>query len=586
MRSQYAGSIGLRRLVGGGGAPWWDTAFKTLSGVSPVLALKYDTDQYMADAAASAFDALHTFTRASLATQRDNAGTLVLAPHNLLTKSEEFDHINWAKNDGATVSPDTDTAPDGASTADKLTITATSISNIRQTPSSLVDGTRFLAVWVKAPASGAATHMRITTNDNVAWNTGGSTKLALTTSWQLLSLTVAMIGSSMHVHIGAPDETGTADPDCIGDVLIWGAQFNRTPMAPALGTFATTYVPTTTAAVYQHRLDHDKDGVALGLLVEEARTNLCLWSDDQTNAAWVKTTMTAAKDQAGADGIANSASSLLATAGNSTSLQTITSASATRVFSVLIKRITGTGVIEITTDNGVTWVDVTSAIDATNYIQVATGAQLVTNPVLGFRVVTSGDKIAVQFAQSEVGGFETSPIPTTTVAVTRAADTATVDVSAMSFYQTGDVSIFIKAYGMAADPEDAPGYNLYGDSSVSTLSRIEADFRTTERLFAYYRNPITFEQSQISLLAPTMHDQFFKIAHGCAANDFAASYNGATVGTNSSVVPVDGFGEAGDDKLVVGAGQGTTGFFNGYISQLVVYDSRLPNADLEAIATL
>ena len=61
-----------------------------------------------------------------------------------------------------------------------------------------------------------------------------------------------------------------------------------------------------------------------GLLIEETRTNVVLHNRDLTNAAWVKTNMTAVKDQTGVDGVANSASKITATAANATVLQTIT----------------------------------------------------------------------------------------------------------------------------------------------------------------------------------------------------------------------------------------------------------------------
>src|SRR3972149_3393455 len=61
------------------------------------------------------------------------------------------------------------------------------------------------------------------------------------------------------------------------------------------------------------RREFDLLGNPLGLLIEGQRTNQILHSRDHTNAAWVKVTMTAAKDQVGEDGVANSASSLQAT---------------------------------------------------------------------------------------------------------------------------------------------------------------------------------------------------------------------------------------------------------------------------------
>src|SRR4030095_1445028 len=160
-------------------------------------------------------------------------------------------------------------------------------------------------------------------------------------------------------------------------------------------------------------------GTGTGLLVEDARTNVVLWNRDQTNAAWTKTNMTAALDQSGPDGSVNSATSLLATAGNATSVQAITLASAPLYQSPYMKRITGSGTINLTMDNGATWTVVSPTTDWT-LVEIPT--QTLANPTVGFRIVTSGDKIAVDLVQNENGTFATSAIPTTTIAVARAAE--------------------------------------------------------------------------------------------------------------------------------------------------------------------
>lgn len=112
-----------------------------------------------------------------------------------------------------------------------------------------------------------------------------------------------------------------------------------------------TYLKTTSAARYALPIEFDSSGNPLGLLVEEARTNLCLWSDDLTNAAWVKTNATAAKTATGPDGVANSASTLTATADNAGVFQRISSvsSSAARSIGVHLKRRTGTGAVTIAT---------------------------------------------------------------------------------------------------------------------------------------------------------------------------------------------------------------------------------------------
>jgi hypothetical protein len=136
----------------------------------------------------------------------------------------------------------------------------------------------------------------------------------------------------------------------------------------------------------------------LGYLSEEARTNNCIQNRDFTNAAWVKTTMTAALDQVGIDGVANSASSLLATAGNATAAQTVTIAAVNRPFSVYVKRLVGTGNIDLAQD-GASFTTQSVANDGLWHRCTLVANQL--NPVLTIRLATNADKIAVDYAMLE-----------------------------------------------------------------------------------------------------------------------------------------------------------------------------------------
>ena len=63
-----------------------------------------------------------------------------------------------------------------------------------------------------------------------------------------------------------------------------------------------------------------------------------------------------------------------------------------------------------------------------------------------------------------------------------------------------------------------------------------------------------------------------------AANNFAASMNGASPVVNNSGVMVAA------DRMIIGAGfQGSTAFHNGTISAIRYYKKRLPNAKLQAL---
>ncbi|MBK8117453.1 MAG: hypothetical protein IPK44_24510 [Candidatus Accumulibacter sp.] len=163
----------------------------------------------------------------------------------------------------------------------------------------------------------------------------------------------------------------------------------------------------------------------LGFRREAAATNNLLHSRDLSNAAWsTKTNITAAKTATGLDGIANTATTLTATAADAIILQPITLASAARCSSAYVKRRTGTGTISFTQDGGSTWTDITAQINGSTWSRVQITSTLA-NPSTGFKISTSGDAIDVDCVQNEAGAVATSPIVTTTATVTRNQDSLT-----------------------------------------------------------------------------------------------------------------------------------------------------------------
>lgn len=214
-----------------------------------------------------------------------------------------------------------------------------------------------------------------------------------------------------------------------------------------------------------------------GALIEEARTNIALWSRDYTNAVWVKVNVTAALTATGPDNSANSASLLTATAANGTILQTITIASAQRALSVYVQRVTGSGAINVSQD-GVSWTALTSAncvlpgtgvasgLVTAGYVKcVLVATQL--NPVIGFQIVTSGDAINVDFTGLEAGASYTSAIATTTVSVTRAADNTTLTNAALAAINAPAVSVVV-AFSIPFMPSSLTSPRVFDQNSGAT----------------------------------------------------------------------------------------------------------------------
>lgn len=252
-----------------------------------------------------------------------------------------------------------------------------------------------------------------------------------------------------------------------------------TAFASWLAALSGTFARSTTAyrrnssglleSVAANTLRFDYDPVTLlpmGALIEGSRTNVVLSNRDLTNAAWTASNVTVAKNQTGADGGANAASSLTATAANGTVLQAITLASAARFQSAYVKRLTGSGTIQMTMDNGTTWTAITPT---TAWTPLTIPTQTLANPTVGFRIVTSGDAIAVDFVQNEDGTFRSSPIATTTAAVTRSADDLTIPTSAW----LGSVGTFYAAYRIDTNRSLPPGgFSLSSTGSPSSFNGV------------------------------------------------------------------------------------------------------------------
>lgn len=166
-------------------------------------------------------------------------------------------------------------------------------------------------------------------------------------------------------------------------------------------------------------------GAYIGRRYEEERTWRLLHNRDWTDAVYdTATNITAVKDATGLLGVANSASTLTATAANGVIRQSITLASAERTFSVNVKRKTGTGDIDITDNGGTNYTTLTGLSSSIWTRHQITRTQ--TNPDAGFRIVTSGDEIEVDFGGVEEGDEATSEVEVGATAVVRAADVPTI----------------------------------------------------------------------------------------------------------------------------------------------------------------
>ena len=331
----------------------------------------------------------------------------------------------------------------------------------------------------------------------------------------------------------------------------WGFGSNGYLQSFSSGTPRFVYDPVTLAS--------------LGILVEEARTNVCLWNRDLTNAAWVPVNVTPIKDQTGIDGVANSASSLTATAGNGTILQAITLASSERQQSTYIKRITGSGVIEMTTDNGTTWTAVTVTA---SWTRVTIPVQTIANPTVGFRLVTSGDAVAIDCVQNEAGAGASSAIVTTSAAVTRAADvpllTGLVLTQAFSIVSAAKKSNDVSATGNVAVCSDGTNSDRLGLYVAGTV---------TMRAFGAAGTGTAAEGGSLVAGSPFKQAVSFD-----GVTTFSTTGNGGAVGTATKAINSPALVQLNVGQNAIGSE-----VLNGTISRIRIYNRALNDAQLQAL---
>lgn len=151
-----------------------------------------------------------------------------------------------------------------------------------------------------------------------------------------------------------------------------------------------------------------------GVTSAKAEENLLLRSQD-FSTTWTLTNLTAGSAVTAPDATATG-SSFTASAANGTLTQSVTAIAGDHTFSVWLRRVSGTGNIDITAHSGGTWVTQTITSSWARYTVTQTLTAGTRTP--GIRIVTSGDQIEVWGAQLEQRSAATAYTPTTTQPIT------------------------------------------------------------------------------------------------------------------------------------------------------------------------
>ena len=548
---------------------------------------------------------------------------------NLLGFSEAFDNAAFTKLRASIVTGAQANPVNGLFNAQKLMedTTASNTHLISQGPT-LAAAPHVLSVYVKA----AGRNWFALVNNSIAnvsaffdlangvVGTVGSAATASITNvgsgWYRCSMAFTAIAATNNLHFRLASANGTDSYTGDGNsgVYIYGAQLSDSasldPYVPTPGA-----APSSTA-FYGPRFDFDP--VALqprGLLVEEARTNLTLRSEEFDNASWSKvqlnTTGTPAwvNQTASPDGL-TTADKLIPTAVSAqhyvAQAATVTAAAHTltayakaaeygfcvlsfygatttvsdkyAVFNLSTGAATdvaaGVTASAVNAGNGWYRLSITftmlAAASVTQYIFASNASTYAGATFTGNG--TSG--IFVWGAQLEAGAFATSYIPTVASTVTRSADVATITGQNFAQWYRQDEGV-IAADTSTFKPTAVGGSVIIAEANDNTLNNRNILFYTAADVRG--RTAVAgVTQAEIS--QAYVANATDKLAYAYRVNDFAFARNGGLVGTDTTgTVPVV-------DRFMIG-GFGANASLNGHIRNIRFIPARAADFQLQALST-
>lgn len=365
------------------------------------------------------------------------------------------------------------------------------------------------------------------------------------------------------------------------------------------------------------RFTHDKDGNSLGLLVEEARTNICLESEDITDAtAWPSPlNASPSSNQTIAPDGSTAADKHIDDSGTGTGnvmvQQNVTvSTSTAYTYSVFLKADqlswAALQVANFTTPaNSLAYFDLTNGVEGTIdanfdnsgiedygngwhrcWVSFTTDASDTTGTIRIYLADADTDivvdrdgtsSIFVWGAQLEAGKYPTSYISTTTTSVTKNSD----DISA----------------AISGEFNDDDDWTLYSEFALigaldTVTSRVSVAFKEGAFSRAYHMASKSNQRSYIqtsrsggnagAVFVSSVHsaiNTFYKQTSGFTEND-VDHYAEGTAGTPDTLADYP----TNIDAVQIGGFTGSSTLLNGIISEIAYFDEKLTDADLSDLS--
>ena len=619
-------ALGVSRtsLVPGGvlAGPWVRDPLWRRARAVPSLDLRFADNKSLIDAVTGA--SLVTFTRASSGTFVDSAGVLRTAVTNLLLRSEEFDNATWAR-DSTVVTANQNTAPNGTLTADKVAEdTSANFHAISQYVGGFASGAvATLSIYAKAAGR---TRFRIQTDasggsgtadfdlSTVASTSGtgvftaGSIQ-AVGDGWYRCSVRCTTSGAGsigLKVLLAATSYGTSYTGDGTSGIYLWGAQLEQS-------STVGEYIPTTSAINSAPRFDHNPTtGESLGLLVEEQRTN-SIRNNTMVGAVagtpgtlptnWGATTtgggLTRQIVEIGTvDGInyirfritgTTNASSVFFNVStfDSTAASTGQTWTVSAYYRLQAGSLTGVTLQHELARFGPSYLGSTvlpftlgsGLLSRQRYSLTSTVSDATLTGInYGFRLLVPTNGTVVDFTvdiglpQLEQGAFATSPILTSTAAVTRSADVASITgANFSSWYRQDEGTVFadvtVRPDGLVCNFDDGSFNNRKPQIAIGAGASCDVAYVTTGSTVASFLQGSTSNQRNL-------------IATAYATDNYGFTSNGATpaqdsLGAVPSTVTTLRFGRFHNGIVPL----------YGTIRRLVYWGQRLANSTLQGITS-
>ena len=573
-----------------------------------------------------ALDSRITFARASTGAYYDGQ-TVAKAEENLLLQSQTFDNAYWTKTN-ITVTANSTTAPDGTTTAESILETATTGSH--QVFRSAVitssnthvrsvfakpNGRNWLAIYGGAGRSFFDLQNGVTGTVEAGYT---ASMIDAGNGWYRCIL-IGPAGTSSYAglyNIADADNSISYAGDITKGLFIWGAQFEQrsavTAYTPTTTQPITNYIPALqTAASGVARFDHDPTTTeSLGLLIEEQRTNLVLYSGEFDNGNWVKSNATVVANQVVAPDGTLTADVLTndSTSGEHRAYQTHSAASANVTQSVYAKAGTASFISINGGSTGIAYAvfDLSTGIVSTSGNGVGsiipvgngwfrcvvnpTGATVINNLVISIgetaaqavpqtNYVGTGKTVYLWGAQPEIGGFSTSYIPTVASQVTRSADSASMTGANFSSWYRQDEGTLYGEY-VSGESQSIQAVAYIGDNTVNNRIVVYDDGTVGVGSDGYIIVASSGVTQALINLGTSSRNQKHKIIGAYKTNDFAGSFDGG-----SSSVDTLGIVPLGLDRLILADAGGVASKLNGHLRKFAYYPARLTNEQLVALTS-